>query len=125
MGNGHAPGTEIGLGSGGSAGTSGDAVTGSTDGVGLVRLLFAGVVVFAVFFFAAFFIAGFPAGFFLAGAFEGLPATFFFTDFLSVFFAGADLRAAAFLAGAFFLRAGAVFFTVRFFLLTFLLIFLP
>jgi hypothetical protein len=55
MGNGHAPGTEIGLGAAGADTTA--------TGVGAGRSWKAGL---AVFFFAAFFIAGSIAGFFLA-----------------------------------------------------------
>jgi len=105
MGNGHAPGTAIGLGAAGvEAATTGfDAGPRRTAD-------------FAVFFFAAFPSAGFLAGFFLAGLVTRLG--FFLAATLRTFALVGDLRAA--LLTDFFLREGvalrADFFFADFFL---------
>lgn len=104
MGNGHAPGTEMGLSAAGVVTVVCEAVTGFITGCDALPAQEAGL---AVFFFAALISAGFLAGFFLAdfvftGFLTGLPADFFADRFTAV------LRAAAFFAGlatAFFLRA--------------------
>jgi hypothetical protein len=91
MGNGHAPGTAIGLGAAGSETTA--------TGFGAGRSWEAGL---AVFFFAAFFIAGFLAGFFLPGCVR--VAGSFWASFvlLAGFFFACLARAPAFfLAAAF------------------------
>src|SRR5688572_6314161 len=106
MGNGHAPGTAIGLGATGVEIVMVD--------FGTTRLREAG---FAVFFFAAFFTAGFLAGFFFAG-FVLLPGFFLMADLralvalvfasalrLAIALRAADLRV---FAAVFFLRAAAL-----------------
>lgn len=109
MGNGHAPGTAIGLGATG--------VETTATGFGAGRCWEAGL---AVFFFAAFFIAGFLAGFFLAGFLAAAD----FRAAAGFFALAADFRLTAGLRTAFFaglrLRATLVF-TVFFFAAFFLL----
>jgi len=90
IGNGHAPGTAIGLGAAGIETTA--------TGFGAKRLWEAGL---AVFFFAAFLTAGFLAGFFLAAGF--LALAFAGTLRLEAVLRMADFRDA--FAADFFLRA--------------------
>jgi hypothetical protein len=93
MGNGHAPGTAIGLGATG--------VEIAMVDFGTTRLREAG---FAVFFFAAFFTAGFLAGFFLMADLRALVALVFASVLrLAIVLRASDLRVFAagfFLGGA-------------------------
>ena len=84
MGNGHAPGTEIGL---GAAGVETAVMGGDAEGAGEAGL--------AVFFFAAFLIAGFLAGFFLA-ALTTAPG-FFFAAWFAALVPAIPFRAAGLL----------------------------
>jgi hypothetical protein len=101
MGNGHAPGTEIGL------SAAGVETTATGFGAGLP-----GDAGLAVFFFAAFLIAGFLAGFFLAGF---VLTGFFFAGFvLAAFFLAGFVLAAFFLAS---LLLAGFFLGIGFFLI--------